>query len=176
LLVADLGKLEDKARQGDSMTDEIHVRQCVDGDLAALEATEPPGAGIARNLLKHQAAGTVVYAAAWHNHQPAGTVVLDVAADHAPELKHLFVQESARGTGVGTVLCAWTEAYAAQAGFDQLYLGVGTDNDGARGFYERLGFTPTGRLTMITYQYVDDDGHKHWATETDEVFVKALVA
>lgn len=157
------------------MTDEIHIRQCVHGDLAALEATEPPGAGIARNLLRHQAAGTIVYAAAWHNHRPAGTVVLDLAADHAPELKHLFVQESARGAGIGTALCAWTQTYAEQSGCDKLYLGVGTDNDGARRLYERLGFTPTGRSTTTTYQYVDDDGQKQWATETDDVFEKALI-
>jgi GNAT superfamily N-acetyltransferase len=174
--VAVISRLEDEARQGDSMTDEIHIRQCVDADLTVLEATEPPGAGIARNLLKHQATGTVVYAAAWRDHQPVGTVVLDFAADHAPELKHLFVQESARGTGVGTALSAWMEAYAAQARFEQLYLSVGTDNDGARGLYERWGFTPTERSTTTTYQYVDDDGYKHWATETDDVFVKALVA
>ncbi|WDF31972.1 GNAT family N-acetyltransferase [Arthrobacter agilis] len=157
------------------MTDEIQIRQCIDGDLDALEATEPPGAGIARNLLKHQAAGTVVYAAAWRKHQTAGTVVLDLVSEHTPELKHLFVQESARGAGIGTALCAWTEAYAEQSGFDKLYLSVGTENDGARRLYERLGFTPTGRSTTTTYQYVDDDGQKQWATETDDVFEKALI-
>ncbi|WP_104179800.1 GNAT family N-acetyltransferase [Arthrobacter sp. B0490] len=156
------------------MTDEIQVRQCVDGDLAALEATEPPGAGIARNLLKHQAAGTVVYVAAWREHQPAGTVVLDLVSDHTPELKHLFVQQSARGAGIGTALCAWTESYAEKSGFNKLYLSVGAENDGARRLYKRLGFTPLGRSTTTTYQYVDDDGRKQWATETDEVFEKAL--
>jgi GNAT superfamily N-acetyltransferase len=157
------------------MTDGIRIRQCADDDLAALEATEPPGAGIARNLLKHQTAGTIVYAAAWRKHQPAGTVVLDLVADHTPELKHLFVQESDRGTGIGTALCAWTEAHAVQAGFGKLYLRVGTENDGARRLYERLGFAPTGPATTTTYQYVDADGQKQWATETDDVFEKALI-
>jgi GNAT superfamily N-acetyltransferase len=157
------------------MTDVIQIRQCVDGDLAALEATEPPGAGIARNLLKHQSAGTVVYAAAWRKHQPAGTVVLDLVSDHTPELKHLFVQESARGAGIGTALCAWTETHAEQSGFDKLYLSVGTENDGARRLYECLGFVPTGRSTTTTYQYVDDDGQKQWTTETYDVFEKSLV-
>lgn len=156
------------------MTDEIQIRQCVDADLAALEATEPPGAGIARNLLKHQAAGAVIYAAAWRKHQPAGTVVLDFVSDHTPELKHLFVQESARDAGIGTALCAWTETYAEQTGFDKLYLSVGTENGGARRLYERLGFVPTGRSRTTTYQYVDDDGQKQWATETDDVFEKSL--
>jgi GNAT superfamily N-acetyltransferase len=98
----------------------------VDGDLAALEAIEPRGACIARNLLRHQTTGTLVYAAAWHEYQPAGTVVLDLAADHTPELKHPFVQEPARGTSIGTALCPWTEAYAVEVGFGTLYLRVGT--------------------------------------------------
>ncbi|MEC5201109.1 ribosomal protein S18 acetylase RimI-like enzyme [Arthrobacter sp. PL16] len=101
--------------------------------------------------------------------------MLDLVSNHTPELKHLFVQESARGAGVGTTLCAWTETYAALAGFDKLYLSVGTDNDGARRLYERLGFIPTGRSTTTTYQYVDDDGQKQWATETDDVFERSLV-
>ncbi|MHA7146291.1 GNAT family N-acetyltransferase [Arthrobacter sp. TmT3-37] len=104
-----------------------------------------------------------------------GTVVLDLVSDHVPELKHLYVQESARGTGVGTALCAWTETYVEQSGFDKLYLNVSTENDSARRLYERLGFTSTGRSTTTTYQYVDDDGQKQSTTETDEVFEKALV-
>ncbi|MDN4611797.1 GNAT family N-acetyltransferase [Arthrobacter burdickii] len=156
------------------MTDEIEVRQCVNGDLAALEATEPPRSGIARNLLQHQASGAIVYAAAWQTQQLVGTVVLDLVSNHTPELKHLFVQESARGAGVGTALCAWTEKRAVQAGFDKLYLSVGVENQAASRLYERLGFTSFGKTTTTTYQYVDDDGQKQWATETDDLFEKAL--
>lgn len=101
--------------------------------------------------------------------------MLDLVSDHTPELKHLFVQDSARGTGIETSLCTWTETYAQQSGFGKLYLSVGTENDGARRLYERLGFTPTGRSTTTTYQYVDDAGQKQWATETDDVFEKSLV-
>ncbi|WP_104181851.1 GNAT family N-acetyltransferase [Arthrobacter sp. B0490] len=157
------------------MTSEIQSRQCVDGDLAALEATEPPGANISRNLLVHQAAGTLVYAAAWRKHQPAGTVMLDLLADHTPELKHLFVHESGQGTGIGTALCIWTEAYAAKAGFNKLHLSAGIENWGARQLYARLGVTPTGRATTTIYPYVDDNGQEQWATETDHVFEKALI-
>ncbi|MDN4609571.1 GNAT family N-acetyltransferase [Arthrobacter sp. IIF3SC--B10] len=116
----------------------------------------------------------MVYAAAWQTHQPVGTVVLDLVSKHAPELKHLFVQKSARGAGAGTALCAWTEKRAAQAGFDTLYLSVGVENQAARRLYERLGFTPAGKTTTTTYQYVDDDGQKQWATETDDLFEKTL--
>ncbi|MHA7239804.1 GNAT family N-acetyltransferase [Arthrobacter sp. TMS1-12-1] len=158
------------------MTEEIVVRRCIDGDLDALEMTEPPGSGITRNLLRHQAAGSIVYAAAWQKNQPVGTVVLDLASKYTPELKHLFVQEAARGAGVGTALCAWAEDHAAQAGFGKLHLNVGVENDGARRLYQRLGFTPAGQTTTTTYEYVDDAGQKQWATETDEVFDKTLAS
>lgn len=115
-----------------------------------------------------------MYAAAWLNHQPVGTVVLDLVSNHSPELKHLFVQESAQGGGVGTVLCTWTENRAIQAGFDKPYLSVGIENQAARRLYERLGFTSVGKTTTTTYQYVDDDGHKQSATETDDLLEKAL--
>lgn len=156
------------------MADEIAVRQCTDDDLAALEMTEPPGSGISRSLLQHQSADRIVYAAAWQMNQPVGTVVLDLISEHTPELKHLFVQEDARGGGVGTALCAWIEDHAARAKFDKLYLGVGIENHSARRLYEGLGFRPTGQATTTTYQYVNDDGQKQWATETDDIFEKVL--
>jgi GNAT superfamily N-acetyltransferase len=162
--------------EGKRMTHEIEVRRCLDGDLAALELTEPPGSGIACSLLHHQATGRLVYAAAWQGQQAVGTVVLDLAADHTPELKHLFVGEAARRAGVGSALCAWAENYAAHAGFDKIYLGVGIENHGARRLYERLGYTPSGQTTTTTYQYVDDDGQKQWATETDATLEKTLAA
>lgn len=169
-----LSTLDEGHDRGDNMADEMKVRQCVNGDLPALEASEPPGSGIARSLLQHQTTGDIVYAAVWQAHQPVGTVVLDLVSNHTPELKHLFVLKSARGAGVGTILCAWTEDRAAQAGFDKLYLSVGVDNQAARRLYERLGVTFLGKTTTTTYQYVDDDGQKQWATETDNLLEKAL--
>ena len=92
-----------------------------------------------------------------------------------PELKHLYVQEAARGAGTGTALCAWTVRHATRAGFGKLYLGVGVENHGARRLYRRMGFTFTRQTATMTYHYVDSDGHKQWATETDDIFENALV-
>jgi GNAT superfamily N-acetyltransferase len=156
------------------MVAEIVVRQCVEGEVAALEAAEPPGSGIARHLLNLQAGGNIVFAAAWRGHDVIGTVVLDLASEHRPELKHLFVQAASRGAGAGAALCAWVECRAAQAGFEKLYLGVGIANHRARRLYKRLGFRPAGETTTTTYQYFDHAGQKQWATETDEVFGKAI--
>ncbi|MBG6226775.1 GNAT superfamily N-acetyltransferase [Arthrobacter sp. CAN_A2] len=140
------------------MTGEIVVRRCTDSDLDLLGKNEPPNSAIARSFLQHQAIGNIVYAAVWRDQQLMGTVVLDLTSEYRPELKHLFVQEAARGDGAGTALCIWTENYAAEAGFNKLYLGVGVDNHGARRLYERLGFKPVGQATTTTYQYVDESG------------------
>lgn len=101
-------------------------------------------------------------------------MVLDFCSEYTPELKHLYVQEASRGAGAGTALCSWTECQAMRAGFDKLYLGVGVENPGARRLYQRLGFTFAGQTTTTTYQYVDNAGRKQWATETDDIFEKAL--
>ena len=154
-------------------TDSV-VRRCTDRDLAALEAGEPPGSGIARHFLSEQAAGNIVFAAAWRDQQLLGTVVLDFHAEDAPELKHLYVNEGFRGAGAGTAMCRWIEAQAVRSGFGKLYLGVGVDNPGARRLYQRLGFTFAGRTTSTTYQYVDHNGRKQWATETGDILEKTL--
>ena len=57
------------------MVAEIVVRQCVEGNAAALEAVEPPGSGIARHLLDLQAAGSIVFAEAWCGHDGLGAGV-----------------------------------------------------------------------------------------------------
>ncbi|MFS0717974.1 GNAT family N-acetyltransferase [Arthrobacter sp. 1P04PC] len=156
------------------MGTDLVVRRCTDRELAALEAGEPPGSGIARRFLREQAAGNIVFAAAWRDEQLLGTVVLDFRSEEAPELKHLHVQEAFRGAGAGTAMCRWIEAQAERSGFGKLYLGVGADNPGARRLYQRLGFTFAGRSTTTTYQYVDHDGQKQWATETDDILEKTL--
>lgn len=150
------------------------VLRCTEQDLAALEAGEPPGSGMARYFLGEQAKGKIVFAAAWQDQQLLGTVVLDFRSDFSPELKHLFVQQASRGLGAGTAMCAWVEQRALLDGFDKLYLGVGVENAAARRLYQRLGFTPAGRTKTTTYQYVDQDGRKQWATETDDMLEKAL--
>lgn len=170
---AEIGTL-DEVHEGSWMRSDVVVRQCTDEDLTALEEAEPPGSGITRYFLREQAEGNIMYAAAWRDQQLLGTVVLDFRSEYAPELKHLYVQEAARGAGAGTALCAWTERQAIREGFDNLSLGVGVENPGARRLYQRLGFTFAGQTTTTTYQYVDIDGRKQWATETDDIFEKAL--
>lgn len=74
----------------------------------------------------------------------AGYAIGWVAADEA-ELADLAVTEEVRGEGLGTGL---VHAFAREAGVRgaaRLYLEVRASNDGARRFYERLGFRIVGR-------------------------------
>ncbi|WP_346028528.1 GNAT family N-acetyltransferase [Arthrobacter parietis] len=150
------------------------VRQCTDQDLLALTEEEPAGAGVARRMLQRQRDGRVFFAAAWQGPVPLGTVVLDLHATYSPEMKNLFVNPTRRGEGVGTALCDWLEAKARTVGFDHIYLGVGKDNDRARGLYIRLGYRSIGESTSCTYNYVDEDGSTKTATELSDYYKKPL--
>lgn len=56
-------------------------------------------------------------------------------------LQDLYVDEALRGSGLGRRLLAYTAEAALKDGADHMRLSVATDNDGARAFYDRLGFT-----------------------------------
>jgi ribosomal-protein-alanine N-acetyltransferase len=76
--------------------------------------------------------GAVGYAFGW------------VAADEA-ELADLAVEEDVRGRGVGTGLVRAFAREAGARGARRLYLEVRASNEGARRFYDRLGFDVVGR-------------------------------
>ena len=56
-------------------------------------------------------------------------------------LQDIYVDEAARGTGLGRRLLAATAQRAQADGATHLRLSVAADNEGARAFYEHLGFT-----------------------------------
>lgn len=56
-------------------------------------------------------------------------------------LQDIYVDEAERGSGLGRRLLAATAARARTDGATHLRLSVAKDNDGARLFYEHLGFT-----------------------------------
>ncbi len=56
-------------------------------------------------------------------------------------LQDLYVDEALRGRGIGRRLLGETARRARADGATHLRLSVATDNDAAREFYDRLGFT-----------------------------------
>lgn len=58
----------------------------------------------------------------------------------------LAVEPAARLHGVGRALVRWLEVVARRGGVPQVGLEVRTSSEGARSFYQRLGYTETGRV------------------------------
>jgi ribosomal protein S18 acetylase RimI-like enzyme len=57
-------------------------------------------------------------------------------------IAELFVQESARGTGLGKALIRTCESHARASGLKVLMIGVLPKNARARAVYRAAGFTP----------------------------------
>lgn len=149
--------------------DPVAVRRCETGDVAAIAATEQPGARVAERLFARQERGESIYLVAWLDGVPVGSG--EVVARTPRELRNLHVLEAYRGRGVGTAIIRAAEESSVEAG--TLSIGVGIENMAARRLYERLGYRGTGELTTTTYTYVADDGERE-ATETDERLEKRL--
>ncbi len=63
---------------------------------------------------------------------------------HVAELISMWVAPEHRRQSVGESLVREVAAWARDEGYRELRLTVVDDNGGARAFYERAGFTPTG--------------------------------
>jgi len=84
---------------------------------------------------------------AWHDGEPVGLVgVVTKQSGDGREwhLVSMWVSPQVRGGGIADRLVAAVFGYARQAGGSAVTLWVATGNDRARGFYERIGFRPTG--------------------------------
>ena len=75
----------------------------------------------------------------------------------ARELRQLYLDEAAKGTGVGQALLDWAITHATSAGAHELFLSVYVDNHRARRFYERAGFERIGRYTFMVGAHEDED-------------------
>jgi len=118
---------------------------------------------------------------AWHEGQPAGLVAMFPEQTPLPEhtappaappdwhLVSMWVRPEARGAGVADRLVAAVLAYARAAGAAQVTLWVAIGNDRARGFYQRMGFVPTGRRQMYPRAGTTDLDEEEFACTLDGV-------
>lgn len=65
------------------------------------------------------------------------------------ELKHLYVAAASRRQGLGARLCDLVDEFAAARGAARLVLWSDTRFTDAHRLYERLGWTPTGRMRAL---------------------------
>jgi diamine N-acetyltransferase len=73
------------------------------------------------------------------------------------ELHQLYVDEAAKGEGVGPALYDWGIAEARRRGARHMQLSVYVDNARARGFYERRGFAKVGDYHFMVGNHADHD-------------------
>lgn len=149
----------------------LTVRPLEESDIDIIEASEPPGQLFVRTMWDLQQKGVSLLLVAWLDGVPVGSGQLDRRTDPI-ELKNLNVVPSVRGRGVGSALIRAAEALATPNSI--LSIGVGVDNLLARDLYERLGYRSTGEHSTTTYEYVDSDGERQTATETDVRMIKRL--
>lgn len=82
--------------------------------------------------------------------QFVGTVGLQYRHLRSANIRQLYVDNAFRGQGIGVMLVKECCRIACAGGCEALGLVVDKDNDSARKFYEKLGFT-------FSYQYDNGD-------------------
>jgi ribosomal protein S18 acetylase RimI-like enzyme len=162
----------------------MDIRPCTDADLSVLCSRWRTPGGVHERHHDRQRAGQATYLVAWQDQEPLGSGVLQwggcigsnarAAYPGAVELNHLQVREQYRGQGVGSVLIAAAEALAAQAGRDQMAVGVAEDNPAAERLYRRLGYRRTGVIDVSEYDWITAEGAVRHETERDHLLVKDL--
>ncbi|MDA8061380.1 MAG: GNAT family N-acetyltransferase [Actinomycetota bacterium] len=113
-------------------------------DLLATRATRY-ARGLARATLGHARRSAAPVAAAQEaavaSRPPSAPVEAGTEQPlGAGEVTHLLVDPGAQGTGVGRLLVAAAEEAARQAGLHELELVTPVEEQGARRFYERIGW------------------------------------
>ena len=77
--------------------------------------------------------------------EPVGTVYANVSSPHFGFIFGLYTRPAARRRGIARALMREIAAVLRDEGREHIVLSVDTPNDGARAFYERLGFTDAAR-------------------------------
>ncbi|MEV6610093.1 GNAT family N-acetyltransferase [Kutzneria sp. NPDC051319] len=96
---------------------------------------------------------------------PLGCGALRQLDDTSAEVKRMFVEKSARGTGVATAVLRALEQAAVDRGWTTVRLETGTGQPDAIRFYEREGYVPIpaygdyiGSETSLCYERVLSSG------------------
>lgn len=152
--------------------DGLRIVPLDDAGAQLLAAASPTWAAAVPAWQESMRAGRSTVLVALRENTPLGVAQLIHRA--IPEVCNVGVPEEHRGPGIGTALMREAERRARPA--RRLRLGVGVDNPRARRLYERLGYRLLGEQVTTTYEFVDAEGVRRSATETDETMEKDLTA
>ena len=73
------------------------------------------------------------------------------------ELRRLYLDRTAHGSGIAHELMQWFLAEAANRAAEEVVLSVFVDNHRARRFYERYGFETVGKYDFMVGTHADED-------------------
>ncbi|MDG2534590.1 GNAT family N-acetyltransferase [Sphingomonas sp. HITSZ_GF] len=73
------------------------------------------------------------------------------------ELRQLYLDERAKGSGAAQVLMDWALDRGRAAGAEEMWLSVYVDNHRARRFYEKNGFEDRGPYVFLVGSHEDED-------------------
>ena len=138
---------------------EITVKQCRESDLEPLaEYLYRTSPCVHNERLKEQQQGSCSYLIAWHESHPVGHIKIHWHGSvHVkvknrvgirPEIRRLYVDDSARSRGVATKLILDAEQRIVKSGDSLAGLAVGVDNRSALRLYQRLGYEDWGYGTF----------------------------
>ncbi|NUL44958.1 GNAT family N-acetyltransferase [Cellulosimicrobium funkei] len=153
------------------MSPRVSIHVLSNAHVEAVAAASPAWAHAIPSLLERGRTGRSTTFVALRADAALG--LAELTSEDDPELKNVGVLPAVQGQGIGTRLITAAEQHAAVS-HDRIRLRVGLDNPRARRLYERLGYARTGQMTTVTYEYIDDAGLRHTATETDEWMVKQI--
>lgn len=86
------------------------------------------------------AAPRTSYLVAYDRHMPVGCAALRPIDDSTAEVRRVYVQKSARGSGVARALMARLEAEAESLGYTAMKLETGHHQQPAMALYQALGY------------------------------------
>lgn len=75
----------------------------------------------------------------------------------AHELRQLYLDERAKGSGAAQMLLDWALEQGRARGAGEMWLSVYVDNHRARRFYEKNGFEDRGAYAFMVGEHADED-------------------
>jgi ribosomal protein S18 acetylase RimI-like enzyme len=129
----------------------MKIRRATEADVGAMRVlweeftaeatfTPYPGSPFERGLLTDHVA-----LLAEDKRELVGTVYLNTPSPHFGYVFGLYTRPAARRQGVALALMRAVAAYLEEQGRQYVILSVDTPNEGARAFYDRLGFVDAAR-------------------------------
>jgi ribosomal protein S18 acetylase RimI-like enzyme len=146
------------------VTLDVCIRRCRQDDLPALEwfGLFAPHGALIRKVFEHQQQGQALMLVAEVNGEASGQAWIDWSGRSGgrAELWAVRILPCLQRQGIGARLAGVAERLAFASGCSEMWLGVDTDNERARQFWERQGYRCTA--TAVTTPRTGTQASRQW--------------